>query len=78
MARTKMFDRRQTDFFFVKIGFSSIKSRNLSRKSIKKKLKITKSKLYINFVNRVIFSMASLTKIKTSTTCNFEHTLRAI
>jgi hypothetical protein len=47
--------RRQSDgnFFFVQIGFSSIKSPNSSRKSIKIFfLEITKSVLYINFVHR--------------------------
>jgi hypothetical protein len=40
-------------FFFVQIGFSSIKSPNSSRKSIKKIfLEIMKSVLYINFVHR--------------------------
>jgi hypothetical protein len=40
-------------FFFVQIGFSSIKSPNSSRKSIKNLfLEITKSVLYINFVHR--------------------------
>jgi hypothetical protein len=47
--------RRQSDghFFFVQIGFYSIKSPNSSRKSIKNIfLEITKSVLYINFIHR--------------------------
>jgi hypothetical protein len=43
---------RPTDFVFVKIGFSPIKIPDSSRKSIKKNLEITKSILYIDFVNR--------------------------
>jgi hypothetical protein len=47
-----MFDRWQTEKigFFEKIGFSSIKSLNSSRKSVF--LKIQPSILFINFVHR--------------------------
>jgi hypothetical protein len=43
---------RATDFFFVKIGYSPIKLVLISLENrLKKNLEITKSILYINFVN---------------------------
>jgi hypothetical protein len=64
MARTTKFDRRQNDGFFF--CFSPIKSPSSFRRSKKKNLEITKSILYINFVNRKLEIAETRNKINKS------------